>query len=214
MSELIRLVIADDHPILREGLRQIIEKEADLRVIAQADNGEAALEHILAMRPDIAVLDVDMPRLNGFGVLRALQEKKIEVGVIMLTVHREEEFFNEALRLGARGYVLKDSAIDDIVSCIRAVAGGDNFVSPAMTKYLFQSRNQDPRSRGGLATLTPSERQLLKLIADYRTNNQIAEELHISPHTVKTHRKNICVKLNLEGNHALMKFALDHKATL
>jgi DNA-binding NarL/FixJ family response regulator len=213
MSDEIRLVIADDHPILRQGLRHIIEREVDLHVLAEADDGEVALENIITLQPDVAVLDVDMPKQNGFAVLRALTEKGLCVGIIMLTVHCEEEFFNEALRLGARGYVLKDSAIADIVSCIRAVAAGENYVSPTMTKYLFKRSRDNNQSPTGIAALTPTEKHILQLIADYKTNNQIAEELFISPHTVKTHRKNICTKLHLEGNHALMKFALEHKAT-
>jgi DNA-binding NarL/FixJ family response regulator len=214
MSDRIRLVIADDHPLLREGLRRVIEQEIDLQVLAEAGDGAAALENIIALEPQIAILDVDMPKLNGFEVIRALNEKRVDVDVIMLTVHREEEFFNEALRLGAKGYVLKDSAVTDIVSGIRAVAAGQNYVSPALTSYLFKPRREAYAKPSGFETLTPTERRVLQLIAEYKTSNQIAEELFISPHTVKTHRKNICAKLNLEGSHALMKFALEHKTTL
>lgn len=214
MSDRIRLVIADDHPLLREGLRRVIEQETDLQVLAEAGDGESALENIITLKPQIAILDVDMPKLNGFEVIRALNEKRVDVSVIMLTVHREEEFFNEALRLGAKGYVLKDSAVTDIVSCIRAVAAGQNYVSPALTSYLFKPRREAYAKPSGFDTLTPTERRVLQLIAEYKTSNQIAEELFISPHTVKTHRKNICAKLNLEGSHALMKFALEHKTTL
>ncbi|MDQ3798441.1 MAG: response regulator transcription factor [Acidobacteriota bacterium] len=214
MSDRIRLVIADDHPLLREGLRRIIEQEIDLQVLAEAGDGVAALENIIALEPQIAILDVDMPKLNGFEVIRALNEKRVDVSVIMLTVHREEEFFDEALRLGAKGYVLKDSAVTDIVIGIRAVAAGQNYASPALTSYLFKPRRAAHAKPSGFETLTPTERRVLQLIAEYKTSNQIAEELFISPHTVKTHRKNICAKLNLEGSHALMKFALEHKTTL
>jgi DNA-binding NarL/FixJ family response regulator len=214
MSDKIRLVIADDHPILRQGLRRVIEQEADLQVLAEAGDGKTALENILALQPDVAVLDVDMPQLNGFEVMRALNEKPANISVIMLTVHREEEFFNEALRLGAKGYILKDSAVTDIVNGIRAVAAGENYVSPALTSYLFKPRRESGAKLSGIDLLTPTEKQILQLIAEYKTSNQIAQVLFISPHTVKTHRKNICLKLNLEGNHALMKFALEHKTTL
>jgi DNA-binding NarL/FixJ family response regulator len=130
-------------------------------------------------------------------------------------VHCEEEFFNEALELGAKGYVLKDSSVTDIVACVRAVAAGQNYVSPALTTYLFrQRRGEAPRQRSGVDALTPTERQILKLIAEYKTSKEIAAALFISPHTVQTHRKNICVKLELEGNHALMRFALEHKSQL
>ena len=215
MKDKTRLLIADDHPIFRQGLRQIIEREGDLEVLTESGDGEAALENIVRLQPDVAVLDIDMPRINGLGVLRALREKQSLSKVILLTVHREEEFFNEALQLGADGYVLKDSAVEDIVLAIRAVSGGQNYVSPALTAYLFQQRQSQSGGRAlGLKDLTSTEKQILKLIAEYQTNNQIAERLFISPLTVKTHRRNISSKLNLEGNHALMKYALEHKTLL
>lgn len=215
MSEKIIVIIADDHPIVRQGLRQIIEREPDLSVSVECADGAAALEVIVDLRPDVAVMDIDMPKMNGLEVLRILQERKTSTKVILMTVHSEEDFFNEALRLGANGYVLKDSAVEDIVKAIRAVTIGQNYVSPALTAYLFkQNQNRNTSTKSGLETLTPTEKQILKLIADYQTNNQIAETLFISPLTVKTHRRNISQKLNLEGNHALMKFALEHKTQL
>lgn len=212
MTEPIRILIVDDHPIVRQGLRQTIEKEPDFVVLAEADNGQGALSLISELRPDVVVLDVDMPGMNGFELLKALRETK-SLAAIMLTVHQEEEFFQEALRLGAQGYILKESAITDIVNGIRAVAAGQNYVSPALTSYLFK-KTQSERPGQGLEQLTATERSVLRLVAEYKTNNQIADELCISPHTVKTHRKNINAKLNLEGNHALMKFALENKTRL
>ena len=213
MTEPIRILIVDDHPIVRQGLRQTIEKEPDFVVLAEADNGQGALSLISELRPDVVVLDVDMPGMNGFELLKAWRETKMSLAAIMLTVHQEEEFFQEALRLGAQGYILKESAITDIVSGIRAVAAGQNYVSPALTSYLFKPPPSE-RPGYGLEHLTATERSVLRLVAEYRTNNQIADELCISPHTVKTHRKNINAKLNLEGNHALMKFALENKTKL
>ena len=215
MTTEIRLVIADDHPIVRQGLRQVIEKDAGLQVVAEAGDGQAALEQIKATRPRVAILDIDMPMMSGFEVARALTKLPLAVEIIFLTVHCEEEFFNEALELGAKGYVLKDSSVTDIAACIRAVAAGQNYVSPALTAYLVQQRRSAaPRPRSAIDALTPTERQVLKLIAEYKTSKQIAAALFISPHTVQTHRKNICVKLELEGNHALMRFALEHKSQL
>lgn len=215
MADKIRLVIADDHPIVRQGLRQIIEREVDLEVLDEAGDGEAGLAAIVQLRPDVAVLDIDMPRLNGFGVLRAVRDKLIPTKVILLTVHREEEFLDEALRLGAAGYVLKDSATEEIVAAVRAVSSGQNYVSPILTAYLFRQRqDQGGAARADLENLTATEKQILKLLAEYQTNNQIAEKLFISPLTVKTHRRNISQKLQLEGSHALMKYALEHKSRL
>lgn len=214
MSPEIRIIIADDHPIVRQGLRQTIEREADLKVISEADDGAAALERIEELKPAVAVLDVDMPKMDGFELLRVLRERSVDVAVIILTVHREEAFFNRALQLGAQGYLLKESALADIVSGIRAVAAGQNYVSPSLTSYLFQKKAA-PKSEGpSVDLLTETEREVLKLIAEYQTNNQIAEKLFISPLTVKTHRRNISIKLGLEGKHSLMKFALAHKDEL
>ena len=212
MNEKITILIADDHPILRQGLKQIIEREIDLEVVGEAGDGAAALSEIVSREPAIVVLDVDMPKLNGFAVLEAMREKQSAVRVILLTVHDEEEFFSEALRLGAHGYVLKDSAVEDIVKAVRAVHAGGNFISPTLSTHLFAPNKQNPRS--DLANLTATEREILKLIAEYKINREIADALFISPHTVKTHRRNICVKLDLEGNHALMKYALENKTRL
>lgn len=215
MSDEIRLIIADDHPIVRQGLRQVIEREADLKVLAEADNGLMALEQIVAFQPEVAVLDLDMPQMDGLELLRVLRERGLTVAVIMLTVHREEAFFNRALELGAQGYMLKDSALPDIVNGIRSVAAGQNYVSPLLTSYLFQQKRSAPKTiHPTVELLTQTERQVLKLIAEYKTNTQIAADLCVSPLTVKTHRRNISIKLELEGKHTLMKFALDHKDEL
>ena len=212
MSNEIKIVIADDHPIVRQGLRMTIEREADLRVVAEAGNGAEALQIITELQPEVVILDVDMPNGNGFDVLRKLRETEKSPAVIMLTVHCEKEFFNSAMKHGAQGYVLKDSTVTDIVQAIRAVFAGQNYLSPAVTSYLFQKNKN--LVTNGIEQLTPSEKNILRLISEYKTSNQIAVELFISPHTVKTHRKNICLKLNLEGNHSLMKFALEHKNSL
>jgi DNA-binding NarL/FixJ family response regulator len=215
MNKEIRLVLADDHPIVRQGLRQVIEREADLIVVAEADDGLAALRQIVELRPDVAVIDVDMPGMDGITVLRKLREEGIETPVIILTVHCEKEFFNRALEAGARGYLVKDCAINEIVTGARAVAAGGNYVSPALTSYLFDRKLAPPEAVGSvLAELTGAEKQVLRSIAEYKTNQQIADELFISPLTVKTHRQNISIKVGLKGKHALMKFALDNREKL
>jgi DNA-binding NarL/FixJ family response regulator len=207
----VRILIADDHALLRQGLRQVIEAVAALKIVAEADNGRMALEHAKAVRPQIAILDVDMPELDGFASARLLRELEPPVEIIFLTVHREPDFLNAALELGAKGYVLKDSAVSDIVTAIKAVAAGQYYTSPGMTSHLVDRRNQAPLDKSGINSLTPTERNILALIAEYKTSKQIAAELFISHRTVQTHRTNICQKLQLEGNHALMKFALANK---
>jgi DNA-binding NarL/FixJ family response regulator len=217
MKTEIKIVIADDHPLVRDGLRRAIEAAANLKVVAEAGDGQTALDRILALKPDVAVLDIDMPVMSGFDVARALREQGIPTAVIFLTIHREEDFFNEALDLGAQGYVLKDSAASDIVTGIKAVADGQHFTSPAMTSYLVNRSRRTAefrRSKPTLDDLTPTERQVLRLIADYKTSKEIADELGVSHRTIETHRANISAKLELRGSHSLMKFALSHKSEL
>ena len=215
MTTEIKLLIADDHPIVRQGLKQIIEADLDLKVIAEASDGQSALAQIKALRPDIAVLDINMPVIDGLKLAQTVHEENLAVPIILLTAHREEDLFNRALEIGVRGYVLKDSATTDIVSAIKAVAGGQYYTSPAMSGYLVKRRNsRPPVDKPGVKDLTPTERRILKLLADYKTSREIAEELFISHRTVQTHRANICQKLDLQGNHALMKFALEYKSEL
>ena|SRR5689334_12508212 len=213
----IRILIADDHPIVRQGLRVAIDADPRFTVVAEASNGRAALDQIQRLKPQIAVLDIDMPELDGFAVVRELRQRQLAVEVIFLTVHRDERFFTEALQLGTKGYVLKDSAVTDIVSSIIAVAAGEHFASPALTSYLIKSRRSNAAAGvapAGVEELTATERRVLALIADYKTSREIGDLLHISHRTVQTHRANICTKLDLHGSHALMKFALDHRAEL
>ena len=217
MSNEIRIVIADDHPIVRQGLRQTIEAERRLKIVAEAGDGKAALEKIAELGPEVAILDVDMPEMGGFEVARALRQQGLSVEIIFLTIHDEEEVFQAAMDLGAKGYVLKDSALAEIITAINSVAKGRAYISPALSAHLLK------RSRGaatlaaqkpGLADVTPTERRILKLIAQDKTSKEIAAELFVSPKTVEAHRWNICQKLELHGNLALIKFALEHKSQL
>ena len=213
MSTEIKILIADDHPIVREGLCRIIEGSPDLRIVAEVGSGQEAIEKAQLLRPNIAILDIDMPEKDGFKVAAAIGELKLPVAVIFLTVHREESFLNKALEIGAKGYVLKDSASTDIVTGIRTVSAGQHYISPAMASYLVTPRRAAGKMPG-LASLTTTERIVIKLIADYKTTKDIAAILSISPRTVDTHRSNICQKLGVRGNHSLMKFALAHQTEL
>jgi DNA-binding NarL/FixJ family response regulator len=217
MMNEIRIVIADDHPIYREGLRRVIERDAALHVLAEASDGEEALAQIEACRPDVAVLDLDMPKRDGFGVVRALGEMRLPVAVIFLTMHKDEDAFNEAMNLGVKGYVIKDSAVTDIVNAIRAVAAGEDFISPQLSGYLLRRARRSAEfveRKPSIADLTPAEKRVLSLIAENKTTKEIATELFISPRTVDHHRANICTKLDLHGINALLKFAIAHKTQL
>jgi DNA-binding NarL/FixJ family response regulator len=185
-----------------------------LKVLAEAADGHECLALIEKLQPDVAVVDIDMPGLDGFAVARAIGERKLPVEVIFLTVHREEDFLNEAISLGVKGYVLKDSAVSDIVTAIKAVAAGQHFTSPAMTTYLFSHSRHTQTAIPDLEDLTPAERRILRLIAEYKTNKMIADELFLSKRTVEKHREIICEKLGVSGSHALLKFALSHLSEL
>jgi two-component system, NarL family, response regulator DegU len=211
MKPEITVVIADDHPIFRRGLRQIIETDLGIKVVAETDDGEAALAALQEHAPQVAVIDVDMPNRDGFDVMQTIRAKRIPVAVIFLTMHKDERIFNKALDLGVTGYVLKDSAITEIVAGIKAVAAGQNYVSPAMsTSLLKRAARATVPLPPGVDDLTPTERRILKLIGEYKTSKGIATELFISTRTVEHHRANISLKLGLKGSHALLKFALDH----
>ena len=213
----IRLVIADDHPIYREGLRRVIERDTSLHVLAEAGDGEEAVAQIESCNPDVAVLDLDMPKLDGFGVARTLKDKHLQTAIIFLTMHKEEDLFNEAMNLGAKGFLVKDSAVIDIVHAIRAAASGNEFISPQLSGYLIRRARRSEElfdRKPSLNKLTPAERRVLSLIAENKTSKEIASELFISPRTVDHHRANICAKLDLHGINALLKFAIAHKTQL
>jgi len=213
----IRIVIADDHPIFRHGLRQVIEKSGGLKVVAEAEDGVAALAHIQEFKPEIAILDIDMPKEDGFAVVRKIRELRLPTTAIFLTMYKDELHFNEAMDLGVKGYLLKDNAAADLVNCVNAAAAGQSYISPALSAYLL-NRGKRARTlveqRPGLNDLTATERRILALLGDYKTSKEIANELCVSVRTVENHRANICTKLELHGTHALVKFAIQHKSDL
>ena len=217
MDQELDIIIVDDHPLVRTGLRQVIEVETGFRVVAEASNGRMALEQIRALRPRIAILDIEMPELNGLDTARSIIVEKLPTTIIILTMFNDEQMFNEAMDIGVLGYILKDSASDEIVHCIKAVARGEYFVSPALSNVALrsrQTRSVAAESRLRLLLLSPSERRILKLVAEDKTTAEIAEFLCISPRTVDHHRNNICRKLGLSGINALLRFALNNKGQL
>lgn len=217
MDDKVKIVIADDHPIVRQGLRQLIEADGYLTVIGEAGDGKEVLQLIETYQPDVAVLDIDMPHLGGFDVVRELQRKRLAVKIIFLTMHSEEKIFQTAIDLGVEGYVLKDSATTDIVAGIKSITSGKSFISPALSLLLLNRRRRAEKlesEKPELYLLTPTERRILKLIADDKTSKEIGEELFISHRTVHAHRANILSKLGLHGNLALVKFAITHKSDL
>lgn len=217
MIDEITIIISDDHPIVRKGLREAIEEDEKLRVVAEAGNGKEAIEAIEKFNPQVTILDVDMPVMNGFEAAREIKAKGFSTEIIFLTMHRDEDMFNEAIDLGAKGFVLKDSALTDIVECIKTVASNNHYTSHALTAFLINRSRRAVKLTEHQPTindLTPTERRVLKLIAENLTSKEISEQLFISPRTVEKHRENICQKLNLQGSHSLFKFAVQHKSEL
>src|SRR5262245_30562730 len=209
--------MADDHPLFRGGLRQIIIAQQDLRIVHEAGDGEEALRVARELKPAVAILDVDMPKLGGLEVAASIQQERLPVRIIVLTMHREEDIFNEALDLGILGYVLKDSAAEDILQGIRAVAAGQHYLSPSISGFLVNRTARAEslrRAKPGLADLTAAELRVLRLIAQSKTSKEIADELGLSTRTVENHRFNIGTKLDLHGVHSLVKFAFEHKSEL
>jgi DNA-binding NarL/FixJ family response regulator len=217
MPDRIEIVIADDHPLFRSGLRHAVEKEERFVVVAEAGDGKSALECIRKLRPTIVVLDLEMPVMNGLDTAKQIIREKLPVAIIILTMYDDEEMFNEAMDIGVLGYVLKDSASVDIVRGIATVARGEYFVSPAMSATALkhrQSGNVTVDARIGILNLTPTERRVLGFVAENKTSAEIAAVLGISARTVDNHRTNICTKLGLSGNNALLRYALTHRAHL
>ncbi|MBM2841338.1 MAG: DNA-binding response regulator [Bacteroidetes bacterium] len=206
MDEQTTVLIADDHPVVRSGLRAVLEQQTGLHVIGEAGNGETALQLIRQHSPRLAILDVEMPGMDGFRVAQHILDNNLPVDVI---------FMNKAMEAGAKGFVLKENAVVDILSCVTAVLQGKHYVSPALTDHLLRRKTKQPLTPSStLDVLTPTERKILTLIAEQKTSKTIADELFISYKTVEKHRSNICSKLGLRGAYALLKFALENKHNL
>lgn len=217
MKSEVTIFIADDHPIFRSGLRQIIETDPRLKIVGEANDGEQAITALEELNVDVAILDIDMPRKDGFEVVRLIKQKRLTAAIIFLTMHKDERFLNTAFDLGIKGYILKDSAVTEIVQCIKSVTEGKEFVSHQLLGFLInRARNaaELAQKKPQVTRLTPTERQILKLIGDYKTSKEIAEQMAIGIRTVEHHRANICEKMELRGNHALIKFAVEHKSEL
>lgn len=211
------IIIADDHPIFRQGLVKIVEHVPDIAVVGEAGDGKQALHLIQRLRPDIAVLDISMPMMTGLEVVQAVNRQSLKCEFVMLTMYKEEEYFNEAMDLGVKGYLLKESAVDDLLTCLRTVSAGNYYVSPIVSDYLVKrtsKRQLLTHQAPDILLLTPMELRVLKLISENKTSKEIADDLHVSFRTVQNHRTNICAKLGLEGHNKLLLFAIANKSHL
>ena len=207
----IRILLADDHTLIRGGLRLIIEQHADLSVVGEAEDGRQAVALAASLQPDVAVLDIGMPNLNGIEAAKQITERDSGTAVVVLSMHRDETYILRALKAGVRGYLLKDSAESDLVRAIRAVAEKKSFFSPTVSKVLLEDYMRKLKRTGAEDSydlLTPREREILQLVAEGKSNKEVAAILNLSVYTVETHRSNIMEKLKLKSLPELILYAV------
>jgi two-component system, NarL family, response regulator NreC len=206
-----RVLLADDHQLMRSGVRLMLQRQADLEVVGEASDGREAVALAKSLKPDVVVMDIGMPSLNGIEAAHQMTEERPELAVMILSMHADESYVLRALRAGARGYLLKDSAEADLTRAVHVVAGGKSFFSPAVSKLLLddyvrklkRSGTDDPYD-----LLTPREREVLQLVAEGKSNKDIANLLNLSVYTVESHRSNLMEKLHLNGLPELILFAV------
>jgi len=217
MSEDVKVLVVDDHQLLRIGVRDAIGRESRFKIVGEAADGREALQLISTLKPDIVIMDIDMPLLNGLETIRAIRKLSLPVKVIILTMYNEEDMFNAAMDLNIKAYVLKDNAATDIVAALEKVDKGETFLTDSMFEA-GKRRSERVRelllSKPQIDALTPSERRILKLIGEDYTSKEIADLQGLSVRTVDNHRQHICNKLKLHGTHSLLKFAFDNSAHL
>ena len=213
----VSIVVADDHPLFRSGLVNTINEYPLYHVAGESATGAGALEQIRTLKPDVAILDINMPEMNGLEVIKILNREKQETKVVILTMYKDEDYFNEAINLDVSAYILKDCAVNEIIKCLEVVLGGEYYFSPEVLNFLLKRKHKKTLLQNditGLKGLTVAEKQVLEKVAENKTSKEIAEELFISVRTVQNHRNNICSKLNLKGYNKLLQFAIYNKNSL
>lgn len=201
-----RILLADDHAIVRQGFSLILKAQPDLEVVGEASNGREAVDLATKLQPDIIVMDVSMPELNGIEATRRIAEASPRTRVVALSMHRDSVYVREALRAGARAYLLKDSVEGDLITAVRAVAKGEGYISPAVSEAVLSDYRKHVTNPIDL--LTGREREVLQMIAEGKTNKEVAATLTLSVYTVEAHRGKIMEKLNLHSTGELVRFAI------
>ncbi len=207
----IRILLADDHTILRAGLRMMLNAQPDFEVVGEAQDGRQAIQEAQKLQPDVVLMDITMPDMNGIEATRQIKKLLPEVKVLILTMHEHDEYVFQALRAGASGYMLKEAADTDLISALRVIQNGQFYLSPTAQSVMvgdYLQRVRTGEEKDSYSSLTEREREILKLVAEGYTNNQIAERLVISPKTVDTHRTHVMDKLNLHSRAELVKYAM------
>jgi two-component system response regulator NreC len=206
----IRLLLVDDHVVVRMGLRMLLENEMDLEIVGEADSASQALNELSRIKPDVILMDIGLPDLSGIDATREVKRISPDTAVVALTIHEDEEYFFKMLEAGASGYVPKRAAPEELLSAIRTAARGEVYLYPSLAKLLVKDYLGQPQTspRNDLNGLTDREQEVLARLADGASNAEIAEELSISPKTVARHRENIMAKLNLHSRTELVKYAI------
>ncbi|GAC1403290.1 MAG: response regulator transcription factor [Ktedonobacteraceae bacterium] len=207
----IRILLADDHTILRAGLRMMLNAQLDFEVVGEAQDGRQAIQEAQRLQPDVILMDITMPDMNGIEATRQIKRLLPETKVLILTMHEHDEYVFQALRAGASGYMLKEAADTDLISALRVIQNGQFYLSPTAQSVMvgdYLQRVRTGEEKDSYSSLTEREREILKLVAEGYTNNQIAERLIISPKTVDTHRTHVMDKLNLHSRAELVKYAM------
>ena len=214
MTPKIKIIISDDHPVSLHGLLRILEVAPEVAIIGEARDGAEAWQLLQTKQPDVALLDMRLPILDGLELARRIQRLEKPMPFIFLTMWKEEAIFNEAISLGCSGYLLKESAAEEILAAIRAAAAGRRYLSPAVSEFVLQRSHREQAVRAahpGLAELSAAEQRVLKLVAENKTTKEIADQLQLSPRTVDHQRASISTKLGLQGSHSLLSFAFEHR---
>jgi two-component system, NarL family, response regulator NreC len=207
----LRILLADDHIVMRTGLRALLERQPNLEVVGESENGRETVALAASLRPDVVVMDVGMPVLNGIEATQTIVTQNPTVAVVILSMHADESYVMRALKAGARGYLLKDSAAADLIGAIQAISQGKSFFSPKVSRILAEDYVRVLKQKGAVDTydlLTSREREILQLLAEGKTNKEVATALNISPYTVETHRGHILQKLNLHNSAELVLYAV------
>jgi DNA-binding NarL/FixJ family response regulator len=205
---MLHILVADDHGIVRSGIKMLIDRQEGMRVVAEAEDGIQAVEATQASKPDVAILDVSMPRMTGLQAAREIRARVPGTSVLLLSMHDDERYFADAIDVGAAGYVLKRAADTDLIDAIQAIARGEQFVSPVTERAVIKEWLESGRQERLEDPLTPRELDVVKLIAEAYTNKQIAEALHVSEKTVESHRANVLSKLGMRDRVELVRYAI------